>query len=252
MIWVVGGTSDTRMLLDKLLKICDKSKIIVSVTTEYGEKLILDYKIKISNKTLEKSDIQNFIKENNITTIIDTSHPYAQNVSKNIIDTIELSDIKYFRYERSSTAKYDGLEFEDLETLIEYVNLNLKNKTILSTLGTKSLDQLSKITDNKLFVRVLPTLKSIEKSEKLGFLPNQIIAIQGPFSKALEKEMLIHYKIDFVLTKESGIVGGTQEKVDACKELGIQILTLSRPKMEYPNKYDDIDGLLEAFTNIKV
>ena len=52
MIWIVGGTSDTRSLLDKLSEKINLNNVIVSVTTEYGEKLLNDYNIKVIQKEI--------------------------------------------------------------------------------------------------------------------------------------------------------------------------------------------------------
>ena len=245
MIWIVGGTSDTKVLLEKLSKKINPQNIIVSVTTEYGKKLLENFNIEIIQKNLDKNEILDFLKFNNINTIIDTSHPYAENVSKNILEVIESYEIKYFRYEREITENSFDKEFENLNNMISYINLNLKNKNILSTLGSKALEELINIQNNNVYVRVLPTTKSIENAEKLGFLPNQIIAIQGPFSESLEKEFLNFYKIDYILTKDSGEVGGTDKKILACQKLGVKILALSRPKVDYYNVFNNIDNLID-------
>lgn len=249
MIWIVGGTSDTKVLLGKLSNKIASDNIIVSVTTEYGEKLLKDYNVKVSNKVLDKEEIINFIRRYSIDKIIDTSHPYAENVSKNILELIENSNIKYFRYERKAVEKSLGLEFETLTSMVEYINQNLKDKNIMSTLGSKGLEELARIKNNRVYVRVLPTVKSIENAEKFGFLANQILAIQGPFSLELEKEFLKFYKIDYLLTKESGQVGGINEKLLACREMGVEALTLTRPKIEYPNVFDNMDELVGEIMN---
>lgn len=248
MIWIVGGTSDTRVLLDKLSEKLGLDNIIVSVTTEYGKKLLADYKVRISEKILDKKEILDFIMENDINKIIDTSHPYAENISANILELIKNQNIEYFRYERKKTEISLGKEFETLESMVEYINVNLKDKNIISTLGTKSLEGLSKIKNNKVYVRFLPTAKSIETAEKYGFLPKQILAIQGPFSENMEKEFLKFYGITHLLTKDSGEAGGTNEKLSASKELGVEVLTLGRPRIEYPNVFEDMDELVEEIT----
>lgn len=245
MIWIVGGTSDTKVLLEKLSKKINPQNIIVSVTTEYGKKLLENFNVEIIQKILDKNEILDFLKFNNINTIIDTSHPYAENVSKNILEVIESYEVKYFRYEREITEKSFDKEFENLNNMISYINSNLKNKNILSTLGSKALEELINIQNNNVYVRILPTTKSIENAEKLGFLPNQIIAIQGPFSESLEKEFLNFYKIDYILTKDSGDVGGTDKKISACQKLGVKILALSRPKVNYHNVFNNIDNLID-------
>ena len=245
MIWVVGGTSDTRSLLDKLSEKIDLNNVIVSVTTEYGEKLLENFNIKVIQKVLDKKEILDFIDKTNINTIIDTSHPYAENISKNILEVIKSKNIKYFRYEREVTETIFDERFESLKDMISYINLNLKNKNILSTLGSKALEELINIQNNNVYVRILPTTKSIENAEKSGFLPNQILAIQGPFSETLEKEFLDFYKIGFMLTKDSGDVGGTDKKKLACQKLGVKILALSRPKVDYYNVFNNIDNLID-------
>ena len=245
MIWIVGGTSDTRSLLDKLSEKINLNNVIVSVTTEYGEKLLNDYNIKVIQKVLDKNKILDFIDKTNLNTIIDTSHPYAENISKNILEVIKFKNIKYFRYEREVTETIFDERFESLKDMISYINLNLKNKNILSTLGSKALAELINIQNNNVYVRILPTTKSIENAEKSGFLPNQILAIQGPFSESLEREFLDFYKIGFMLTKDSGDVGGTDKKILACQKLGVKILALSRPKVDYYNVFNNIDNLID-------
>ena len=48
-----------------------------------------------------------------------------------------------------------------------------------------------------------------------------------------------------MVTKESGKEGGELEKVDACKDMGIEILVLKRPNVDYINIYKDMEKMLE-------
>lgn len=250
MIWIVGGTSDTRTLLDKLLCKIAPEELIVSVTTEYGQKLLESYNIKIHKEILEKEQIKEFIQKNGIDIVIDTSHPYAEKVSKNILESIDTDNIKFFRYERAQSPSISGVEFGSLEEMTDYINSSLQGKNILSTLGSKSLEQLSKILNNKVYARILPTVKSIESAESFGFLPNEIIAVQGPFSKEMEREFLRFYKIDCLLTKESGNRGGTDTKVYAAREEGVEVLILKRPSVSYPNLFENLDALIDELLEL--
>jgi len=69
----------------------------------------------------------------------------------------------------------------------------------------------------------------LARCEFLGFKPNQIIAAQGPFSQEWDEAMFKQLRIDVVVTKESGKVGGTLEKVQACHRLNIPLVILKRP-----------------------
>jgi precorrin-6A/cobalt-precorrin-6A reductase len=51
-----------------------------------------------------------------------------------------------------------------------------------------------------------------------------------------------------MITKESGKVGAVDEKVAAAKELGIEIVMIGRPKIDYGNVYStfsDVIGSLQ-------
>jgi len=48
-----------------------------------------------------------------------------------------------------------------------------------------------------------------------------------------------------MLTKDSGDVGGTDKKILACQKLGVKILALSRPKVDYYNVFNNIDNLID-------
>ncbi|WP_462354879.1 precorrin-6A/cobalt-precorrin-6A reductase [Fusobacterium ulcerans] len=51
------------------------------------------------------------------------------------------------------------------------------------------------------------------------------------------------------MTKKGGDTGGEKEKIDACNEKGIEVILLDKPKIQYPNCYNNIDELIK---NIKL
>ena len=106
--------------------------------------------------------------------------------------------IKYIRFERKilDYGTENVFQFKSLKELIAFLN-KFENKNILSTLGSNTLAELRGIAEkNNLFIRILPTTTSIQNAEKLGYLPKNIIAMQGPFSKDMNAAILKNYKID--------------------------------------------------------
>ncbi|WP_371466794.1 precorrin-6A/cobalt-precorrin-6A reductase [Leptotrichia wadei] len=137
---------------------------------------------------------------------MDASHPYAQNISNIVISMVSYLNerniaekkIKYVRFERKilDYGTENVFQFKSLKELIAFLN-KFENKNILSTLGSNSLVELRGIEEkNNLFIRILPTTVSIQNAEKLGYLPKNIIAMQGPFSKEMNVAILKNYKID--------------------------------------------------------
>ena len=69
MIWIIGGTKDSRSILDEVLKVRE-DEIIVSTATEYGGKLLEDVskdkRIHVISEKLSILQIENIIFEKNI------------------------------------------------------------------------------------------------------------------------------------------------------------------------------------------
>ena len=69
MIWIIGGTKDSRIILDEVMKVREDD-IIVSTATEYGGKLLEGVaktkNIQIISEKLNILQIENMILEKNI------------------------------------------------------------------------------------------------------------------------------------------------------------------------------------------
>ena len=244
MIWLVAGTKDARLIAEKLLSE-GADRLLASTATEYGGKLFDDERVEVIGKKLEYEEMKRLITEKNIKIIVDASHPYAVNVSRNVMEAAEELNIGYFRFERKMLAYEGAKRFSSLDEMVKYIKTMYKNENILSTLGSNNLKDIKPVSiGNNLYVRILPTVSSVEKAESLGFLPGKIIAVQGPFSKNLNKVILEDYNIKVLITKESGETGGEAEKIRACLETGTEILVLERPEISYVNCFDDVDELV--------
>lgn len=248
MIWIIGGTKDSRILLEKLVEYTND--IIVSIMTQYGKKLLLDYPVKTINKRLTLEEKKELIAKYKIDIIIDASHPYAKNVSYSMMDIAKQCNIEYLRFERPA-LKYEGAKsFEDIESLVKYINTFCKDGNILSTLGSNNLQELNQIENSsRLFIRLLPVVDSLKKAESFGFLAKNIIAMQGPFSQEFNKAMIENYDIKYLLTKESGKEGGELEKILAAKQCDVELIVLKRPVLDYSKVVDSIDDVIQFIKN---
>lgn len=253
MIWIIGGTKDSRDIMEKVIAV-SKEGIIISTATKYGGELLKEYKnanngreIIIMSEKLDESEIESLIKEKGVNLVIDASHPYAQNISKIAIDVTGRMSVRYIRFERKM-LNYGNENIRRFSTMGEMKKFvkGLKNRNILSTLGSNNLEEIKEMGEkNNLYIRILPTTSSIQRAEELGYLPSKIIGIQGPVDKMLNKAMIKSYKIDYLITKESGAAGGELEKIEACREEGVTVLILTRPYINYGIVYNEIEDLIK-------
>ncbi|MGL5328109.1 MAG: precorrin-6A reductase [Peptostreptococcaceae bacterium] len=242
MILVLGGTSDSLELCSELKKIFNL-KYTLSVTTEYGKELAKGYARNIILGKLDKDNMMKFIEENKISQIIDATHPYATEVSKNAIECAKEAKIDYIRYERKSLI--DTITYENVyvvNTIEEACKIACqRGHNIFIGTGSKNLEKYVELIPNKTLVaRVLPTSEVVRSCEQLGFNGDNLIAMKGPFSQTINMEMYKQYKIDLVITKESGVVGGFLEKVEAAELLDIPVVIIKRETMNYPKVINDV------------
>lgn len=248
MIWVIGGTKDSRDFLEKFAS-ADKN-IIVSTATEYGGKLLEGLPVKVISEKLPLETMRVFIEKNSIDIIVDMSHPYAFEVSKNAMRAAEEFSIPYYRLERKEIHIIPDRfsEFENIDDLVKYCD-GLEGN-ILVTLGSNNIEHFAEVKElKKFYFRILPKWDMVKKCEDNGILPKNIIAMQGPFSLNMNKAMIEQLNIKYLVTKKGGDTGGEKEKIDACNEKGIEVILLDKPKIQYPNCYNNIDELIK---NIKL
>ena len=122
-----------------------------------------------------------------------------------------------------------GRTVKDIDELIQV--LNSSDSIILSTLGSKSLHDLTHIKDyhNRIWIRVLPSDSILEQALKLGYAPEKIIQEKGPFTIEQNIAHLKKSGAEILITKESGNAGGYMEKAEAARINGTEIITLTRP-----------------------
>ncbi len=116
------------------------------------------------------------------------------------------------------------------------------------TTGFSAAEKFVKLKDAKeIFVRILPMPVHIEQCISMGIKQSNILALQGPFSLELNTAINNQYKVDVVLTKDSGKTGGVPEKIQSASEAGVYIVIIKREEIDYPVKCSSIDevfGLL--------
>jgi precorrin-6A/cobalt-precorrin-6A reductase len=247
-IWLIGGTSDSVTIAN--IFTTEKIPFVVSVTTQTAQ-FLYSGKVQIAVGCLEQESMYSFCQEQNIRAIIDASHPYAVDVSRQAIAvSIELN-IPYLRYERSnyqssiSTATNASvIELESFQALLtgEY----LLQQRVLLTVGCKVLSQFQPWqTQATLYARILPKLESLKTALAAGFTSDRLIAIRPPISLAMETALWQQWGITLVVTKASGSAGGENIKRQVAANLNIPLIIIARPPIVYPQQTSSLEALLD-------
>ena len=238
MIFVLAGTQDGREIVRLLLE--QGHDVAASVVSSYGGELLAHacgQRCLINDKPLDEAALKDYLQEHDIRLLVDASHPYAANVSRNAIAVCQALSIPYIRYERDlSKLDYDRITVVHSYEEAAQAAAALGKKIFLTT-GSRNLDKFVHSSDLKnceITARVLPTAEVIGLCESLGLDAGHIVALQGPFSMELNRELFRKYGAEVIITKNSGTIGGTDTKFAAAAELNLPIVLIDRPKLNYP------------------
>ncbi len=225
-VLIFGGTTEGR----ELAELCAKNDIPawVCVATDYGASLLEGVETHAGRMT--EDEMLGFIVENRFELVLDATHPYARQATKNIRRACERAGVRELRILRERAYSGKGIYFENMNDIIDF--LARREGGILVATGSKELDAFCALENygRRCAVRVLPA--GIERCLELGFEPGKIIAAKGPFTKEQNIEHMKIAKARFLVTKESGKAGGFDEKLAAAEELGVITLVLKRPEEE--------------------
>ncbi|MGL5082626.1 MAG: precorrin-6A reductase [Microcoleaceae cyanobacterium] len=267
-IWLIGGTHESAELARAI--VAEQLSCTITVTTAAAKALYPPESelLQVWVGRLQAEHISAFLNKHQIRAILDASHPFAVEISKLAIITAERYQIPYLRYERPDLKVSSLNESSDhpsrfpLEPVDNWIKAPLitylpdfqslftggylTGKRVMLTLGYRNLVDFQPWQDQSaLFVRILPAITSLEAALQAGFTPDRIIALRPPVSPDLEQALWQHWQISLVVTKASGITGGEDVKRWVAARLGIPLIIIQRPEVNYPQQTTDLATVLQ-------
>ncbi len=246
MILVLSGTRDGRGIVRFLKN--NGFTVLATAVTDYGSELSkgagADY---VASGELDDKEMAGLIRQHNCTAVIDATHPFAAEASKNAMSACRELGVGYLRYEREPAAIPKNPLVHHVGNIEEAAKVASQlGNVIFYTAGSRGLELfLKQIKRKRVVVRVIPAEEVIKKCLVLGISTGDIIAMQGPFSTELNRAMMEECGSDVLVTKESGKVGGIEEKVRSALSLNIAVVVIERPKLNYPSVVNEEKDVIE-------
>ncbi|KIL74610.1 precorrin-6A reductase [Bacillus badius] len=255
MIFFLAGTSDARELAVTLQQ--DGYSVIASVVTENAVNELKQVGVPAFAGRMDTEAMQAFIGEKGAAAVVDASHPFAEEASKNAMAAASQAGIPYVRFERKEQDFQESSLITYVSTYEEAADRAAKTKgTVMLTTGSKTLaiftERLLPIEDIRLVCRMLPRKDNMEKCEQLGLPQKNIVAIQGPFTKKFDQALYEQYDVVCMVTKASGQRGSVDQKIEAAKELGIETIVIERPSIDYSNRCSSFEEVRDMLRKLKI
>lgn len=231
-ILVFAGTTEGRRLAEALAAMPVTATICVA--TEYGSDALgaMPDRFVVRVGRMDPDAMRDLMTGETFDLVVDATHPYAAQASANIRGSAAAAGLLYQRLLREKSADADCLHVPAAAEAAQALT-RMDGPVFLAT-GTKDLVVFATVPNfaERMVVRVLPTVESIRACETLGFQRSRIVAMQGPFSRALNLALFREYGIRILVTKDGGAVGGFEEKIMAAADADAAVVVIGRPVEE--------------------
>ncbi|AXK40550.1 precorrin-3B C(17)-methyltransferase [Crenobacter cavernae] len=247
-VWVFSGTSDGNALAREIA--AQGQPVVVSSATDYGAELVEQNCPGLTTVSgrLGIERRRELLRDSGARVIVDATHPYATEMSQQLIALGQELGLRYLRYERPSAA--DTHPAEHVATMEDAARLAMaRGQRIFLATGSKDLAAFVKADgadECEWFVRLAPDPQHLQRAIDVGIPRSHLLAMQGPFSQAANEVLWRGWGIDCVVTKQSGDAGGYGAKAAAAAALSIPLIVVDRPKVDYPAVASDFAGVLAA------
>ncbi|MFJ4056405.1 cobalt-precorrin-6A reductase [Pseudomonas sp. NPDC089743] len=164
-----------------------------------------------------------YLREAGITLLIDATHPYAAQISRNAAVAARAVGIPCWALRRLAWQAQPGDDWREVEDWAGLIHALKPFRRPLFTLGREPLQHLDEIPPEQFWtLRALQACPGNDRCEVIG--------ARGPFHLDDERMLFARRAIDVLVSKNSGSVA-TEPKLEVARELGIPVLILKRPAL---------------------
>jgi precorrin-6x reductase len=228
MILVFGGTTEGKKVAALLESLAMPFVYSTKTSIPFEETEIASYR----HGALNEKQLEEYLINNTIKTIINASHPFAELLHNTIAKVAESLQIPVIRFGRKLLSKTIHPLVSYVDTYDAALAILEENQTLLALTGVQSIKKLKPWwQNNTTYFRILNRPESLAIANESNFPKKQLIL--GLPSANLEKEIDVIKAncIDIILTKETGNSGFLSTKIEAALKTNAQIIIINQPKI---------------------
>jgi precorrin-6A/cobalt-precorrin-6A reductase len=168
--------------------------------------------------------LANYLSRERIAALIDATHPYAATISANAARAAQRSNTPLLALRRPAWVCAAGDQWSEVDGVAEAAAaIGSTARRVFVALGRNELAPLMRAPHHHYLIR------SIDPVDPPLMLPHAAyITGRGPFAESDERALLLQYRIDVLIAKNSG-GQASYAKIAAARALGVPVIMLRRP-----------------------
>jgi precorrin-6A/cobalt-precorrin-6A reductase len=220
-ILILGGTQDARLLAAALARNAD-CDVVLSLAGRTVDPAAQPVPVR-SGGFGGSAGLATYLRNESIDLLIDATHPFAEQISRNADAAAQATNIPMFALRRPAWEKAPGDIWTEVESLAEAVRaLGEPRRRVFLAVGRQQAFHFATAPQHRYLIR------SIEPIDPPLDLPDALYILDaGPFSEERELALLRQHRIDVVVSKNSG-GAASYGKIAAARQIGIEVLMIGR------------------------
>jgi precorrin-6A/cobalt-precorrin-6A reductase len=221
-VLLLGGTTEATELAAELAK-DGRIELIVSLAGRTSRPVVRDGELRTGGFG-GADGLARYLAEDSIALVVDATHPFAVLMPFNAAAACLRNGVPLLKICRPAWAPAEGDRWTGVSDLNRAAAALVAcgARRVLLTTGRQELDPFRGLRGITFFVR------SIEPPDLRGFEAATSVLARGPFDLKAERVLLSGQAIDALVAKNSG-GAATAAKLEAARELGIQVVMVQRP-----------------------
>jgi precorrin-6A/cobalt-precorrin-6A reductase len=221
-VLILGGTSEARRLAERLAE-DPRFEAMLSFAGRTENVVDPGVRYRVGGFGGTEGLCQHLRRER-CRALIDATHPFAAQMSRNAAQAAELCGVPLLRLEPPPWSPVEGDRWLEVATMAEAAAaLGATPRRVLSTVGRLEVGAFAAAPWHEYLIRAVDAFEPP--------LPRaRVIAARGPFDLAAERALLERERIDVLVSKNSG-TPSTYAKIVAARELRVPVVMVSRPTL---------------------
>lgn len=186
------------------------------------------------------SGLADYLRREGITHVIDATHPFAAEMSRNAIAACAQTATPLIALDRAPWNKTSGDRWIEVADIVSAVAVLPDSPArVFLAIGRQHIAPFGNRPQHSY------TLRFVDPPEEASPLPNaDVIVSRGPFTLDSELEMMRTRRIEWIVARNSGGTGACA-KIDAARALGLPVIMITRPQLPDRPRVESVSKVME-------
>jgi precorrin-6A/cobalt-precorrin-6A reductase len=180
-----------------------------------------------------------FIRKAGITHVVDATHPFAAEMSRNAAIACAATGVPLLALERAPWTRTTGdrwIEVEDIAAAV--AALPDEHTRVFLAIGRQHIAPFAQKPQHAY------TLRFVDAPDGVLALPDaKVIVSRGPFTHEGDLALMRERGIEWLVARNAG-GDGARAKIDAARALGLPVIMIARPQLADRPRVESIDEVL--------